>query len=294
MSELSLHERFAIIALNGLQVETMTVAKKLAVRGIMAAEILEKYLNEESLSKQVDMDFRKILISSKRKLKSAEERFTKELKEKGLLSVIPSILNCDMYYVTSGVEVSEYLCDSAEYTRQAEGIRAELLEDGEMSSEIIFLWWLMRESSCFYDLFSPLEIDKITQRLNEIHLNSKVAKELFNLKLQRKIEQIYAKYLKKKHEIFTTALGTGFLFIVPFFERKESVFIDVEQWFSDKDKRLSSVLDRFALKGHVVSVIRTGQTPLIKVDNIYYECIPTQVVVKVPIQGVRLRRYVMK
>lgn len=294
MSELSLHERFAIIALNGLQVETMTVAKKLAVRGIMAAEILEKYLNEDSLSKQVDMDFRKILISSKRKLKSAEERFTKELKEKGLLSVIPSILNCDMYYVTSGVEVSEYLCDSAEYTRQAEGIRAELLEDGEMSSEIIFLWWLMRESSCFYDLFSPLEIDKITQRLNEIHLNSKVAKELFNLKLQRKIEQIYAKYLKKKHEIFTTALGTGFLFIVPFFERKESVFIDVEQWFSDKDKRLSSVLDRFALKGHVVSVIRTGQTPLIKVDNIYYECIPTQVVVKVPIQGVRLRRYVMK
>lgn len=294
MSELSLHERFAIIALNGLQVETMTVAKKLAVRGIMAAEILEKYLNEESLSKQVDMDFRKILISSKRKLKSAEERFTKELKEKGLLSVIPSILNCDMYYVTSGVEVSEYLCDSAEYTRQAEGIRAELLEDGEMSSEIIFLWWLMRESSCFYDLFSPLEIDKITQRLNEIHLNSKVAKELFNLKLQRKIEQIYAKYLKKKHEIFTTALGTGFLFIVPFFERKESVFIDVEQWFSDKDKRLSNVLDRFALKGHVVSVIRTGQTPLIKVDNIYYECIPTQVVVKVPIQGVRLRRYVMK
>lgn len=293
MSELSLHERFAIIALNGLQVETMTVAKKLAVRGIMAAEILEKYLNEESLSKQVDMDFRKILISSKRKLKSAEERFTKELKEKGLLSVIPSILNCDMYYVTSGVEVSEYLCDSAEYTRQAEGIRAELLEDGEMSSEIIFLWWLMRESSCFYDLFSPLEIDKITQRLNEIHLNSKVAKELFNLKLQRKIEQIYAKYLKKKHEIFTTALGTGFLFVVPFFERKESVFIDVDQWFSDKDKRLSSVLDRFALKGHVVSVIRTGQTPLIKVDNIYYECIPSQVVVKVPIQGVRLRRYVM-
>lgn len=293
MSELSLHERFAIIALNGLQVETMTVAKKLAVRGIMAAEILEKYLNEESLSKQVDMDFRKILISSKRKLKSAEERFTKELKEKGLLSVIPSILNCDMYYVTSGVDVSEYLCDSAEYTRQAEGIRAELLEDGEMSSEIIFLWWLMRESSCFYDLFSPLEIDKITQRLNEIHLNSKVAKELFNLKLQRKIEQIYAKYLKKKHEIFTTALGTGFLFVVPFFERKESVFIDVEQWFSDKDKRLSDVLDRFALKGHVVSVIRTGQTPLIKVDNIYYECIPTQVVVKVPIQGVRLRRYVM-
>lgn len=53
------------------------------------------------------------------------------------------------------------------------------------------------------------------------------------------------------------------------------------------------MLDRFALKGHVVSVIRTGQTPLIKVDNIYYECIPTQVVVKVPIQGVRLRRYVM-
>lgn len=116
------------------------------------------------------------------------------------------------------------------------------MEDGEISSEIIFLWWLMRESSCFYDLFSSLEIDKITQRLNEIHLNSKVAKELFNLKLQRKIEHIYAKYLKKKHEIFTTALGTGFLFVVPFFERKESVFIDVDQWFSDTDKNVVTKL----------------------------------------------------
>lgn len=293
MSELSLHERFAIIALNGLQVETMTVAKKLAVRGIMAAQILENYLNEKCLSKQVENDFKRILLSSKRKIKSEEKRFTGELKEKGLLSIIPSILNCDMYYVTAGVEISEYLCDSDEYTRQTEGIRAELLEDGEISSEVIFLWWLMRESSCFYDLFSPLEVDKITQRLNELHLNSKIAKELFNLKLQRKTEQIYASYLKKKHKIFTTALGTGFLFVVPFFERKESVFIDVEQWFSDKDKRLSNVLDRFAQKGHVVSVVKTGDVPLIRVDNIYYECVPTQVVVKVPIQGVRLRRYVM-
>lgn len=293
MIELSLHERFAVIALNGLEAETMPVAKKLALRGIMAAQILEKFLETEDISQLSESDFSKIMNMSKRKLKAAEEEYTRELKMKNLLSVIPSIINCDMYYVTSGTEVSEYLCDSNEYAGQTEYIRAELLEDGVISLEVIFLWWLLRESSCFYDLFSLLEIDKITKRLNELYISSKAAKKLFNLRIQRKTEQLYARYLKKKHKIFTTALGTGFLFNVPFFERKESVFIDVEEWFSNKDKRMSSVLDRFAEKGHAVSVVRTGEVPLIKVDNIYYECIPAQVVVKIPIQGVRLRRYVM-
>ena len=293
MKELSLHERFAIIALNGLEVETMVSAKKLAVRGIMAAKILENYLDDDISDGLPELEFKKILWASTRKLKAEENKITSELRDKNLLSVIPSILNCDLYYVTSGVEVSEYLCDSDEYTRQTESIRAELLESGEVSSEVIFLWWLLRESSCFYDLFSPLEVDKITQKLNEIHLTSKKAKSLFNLKIQRKYEQIIVKYLKKKKEIFSTAIGTGVLYVVPFFERRQAVFIEVEEWFSDDDKRLACVLDRFAEKGHIVTVIKTGTVPLIKVDNTYYECIPGQVIMRVPIQGVRLSRYVM-
>lgn len=293
MKELSLHERFAIIALNGLEVETMVSAKKLAVRGIMAAKILENYLDDNITDSLPELEFKKILWASARKLKAEENKITSELRNKNLLSVIPSILNCDLYYVTSGVEVSEYLCDSDEYTRQTESIRAELLESGEVSSEVIFLWWLLRESSCFYDLFSPLEVDKITQKLNEIHLTSKKSKSLFNLKIQRKYEQIIVKYLKKKKKIFSTAIGTGVLYIVPFFERRQAVFIEVNEWFSDDDKRLACVLDRFSEKGHIVTVIKTGTVPLIKVDNTYYECVPGQVIMRVPIQGVRLRRYVM-
>lgn len=293
MLELGLHERFAVVALNGLEVESMTTAKKLALKGIAAAKLMESYLDAEDCGQLLQGDFKKLARLSKRKLKAVEKEIVSSLQEKSLISVIPSIINCDMYYVTSGVTVSEYLCDSEEFMRQTENIRAELLEEGEISREVIFLWWLLRESSCFYDMFSPLEMDRIIQRLNETYMNSKLARSLFNIKILRKSEQIYAKYLKKKHKIFSTALGTGVLFIVPFFERKQSVFIEVEQWFSDKDKRLSCILDRFSQRGHNISVVRTGEVPIIKVDNIYYECVPTQVIVKFPIQGVRLRRYVM-
>lgn len=293
MLELGLHERFAVVALNGLEVESMTTAKKLALKGIAAAKLMESYLDAEDCGQLLQGDFKKLARLSKRKLKAVEKEIVSSLQEKSLISVIPSIINCDMYYVTSGVTVSEYLCDSEEFMRQTENIRAELLEEGEISREVIFLWWLLRESSCFYDMFSPLEMDRIIQRLNETYMNSKLARSLFNIKILRKSEQIYAKYLKKKHKIFSTALGTGVLFIVPFFERKQSVFIEVEQWFSDKDKRLSCILDRFSQRGHNILVVRTGEVPIIKVDNIYYECVPTQVIVKFPIQGVRLRRYVM-
>lgn len=293
MLELSLHERFAVVALNGLEVESMTTAKKLALKGIAAAKLMESCLDSEDCGQLPKGDFKKLARLPKRKLKAVEKEIVSSLQEKSLISVIPSIINCDMYYVTSGVTVSEYLCDSEEFMRQTENIRAELLEEGEISEEVIFLWWLLRESSCFYDMFSPLEMDRIIKRLNETYMNSKLARSLFDIKILRKSEQIYAKYLKKKHKIFSTALGTGVLFIVPFFERKQSVFIEVEQWFSDKDKRLSCILDRFSQRGHKVSLVRTGEVPIIKVDNIYYECVPTQVIVKFPIQGVRLRRYVM-
>lgn len=293
MRELSLHERFAIIALNGLEVERMETAKKLAIRGIKAAELLENYLDWDGSVAFPEDVFRKITRLSNRKLKAAERKVTEELKEKSLISVIPSIINCDMYYVTSGITVSEYLSDSEEFTRQTEYIRSELLENGELSTEVVFLWWLLRESSCFYDLFSPKEMDKVTERLNQLHLKSKLAREVFNLKIQRKSEQLCAKLMEKKKKIFSTTLGTGFLFLVPFFERKKSVFIEAEEWFSNGDKRLECILDRFSQRGHGVEVVRTGEVPLIKVDNIYYECVPAQVVVKFPIQGVRLRRYVL-
>lgn len=293
MKDLKLHERFAIIALNGLEVETMTTAKKLALRGIKAAELLENWLDAEDSEKLPQREFFKITSLSVRKLRQIERETVDALKKNSLIETIPSIVNCDMYYVTSGVKVSEYLCRGEEFTRQTEYIRSELLENGEISTEVIFLWWLLRESSCFYDMFSPLEMDIVSQRLNELYLKSGLSRSLFNLKIQRKTEQLYAKYLKKKREIFSTALGTGFLFLVPFFERKQSVFIEAEEWFSNKDKRIACVLDRFSQCGHSVMVVRTGDIPIIKVDNIYYECIPAQVVVKFPIQGVRLRRYVL-
>ena len=43
--------------------------------------------------------------------------------------------------------------------------------------------------------------------------------------------------------------------------------------------------------GHIYSVVRYGDVPLIKIDNILYEAIPEAIGGRIPIHGVRLRRY---
>ena len=65
-----------------------------------------------------------------------------------LLEEIPNLLGCDMNYVTASVTMREYRSNEEAYTRITEGLRAEILEDGEMTDETILMLWLLRESSC--------------------------------------------------------------------------------------------------------------------------------------------------
>ena len=60
------------------------------------------------------------------------------------------------------------------------------------------------------------------------------------------------------------------------------------------EKRLESVIARLEENGNEVHVIRAGTVPLLQIDNLYYECIPTQhKYYRVPVFGVQLRRYIM-
>ena len=294
MSELTLHERFALVSLNAQDSLHLTATKKAALRCISAARILEEYMDSLWPSQEVLEEKLKNAVSlSSHELKELEAKIKNSLEEKQLIREIPNLLACDLDYVTAAVNIFEYRSDETEYTRQTEGMRAELMEEGNISDEVICLLWLLRESSCFYDLFSKSEQDYLSSRISELYLHSPLAKLLLPIEVHKGFEAFSHKFLKKKEDVFTTKTGTGLLFSFPFFERSQSIFIEADAWFSGDDKRLEAVIRRLESQQHEVHVLRAGTVPLLKIDNFYYECIPTQRAMKVPIQGVRLRRYVM-
>lgn len=294
MPDLTLTERYSIIALNAQDSTHMTQTKKAALRCSYAAQILDEYLDSphSDFSELVARLKHSSSISTKA-LKQLEAEISGRLTEKGLMKQVPNLLGCDMSYITASVSMYEYCVESTEYARQTESMRAELMEAGTVTDEVICLLWLMRESSCFYDLFSKEEQKYLKDRINELYMESNLAKHLFPLEIHRGFEAFSQKFLKAKEELFTTQLGTGLLFMCPYLERSQSIFIEVEAWFSNPDQRLNDVLDRLRSQSHDVEILRGGSVPLLKIDNLYYECIPTQVVCKLPIQGVRLRRYIM-
>lgn len=294
MSELTLKERFALIGLNAQDSLHMTTAKKAALRCISAAAVLENHM--ESIwpsADKLESELKDSANLSTHELKKIETGIKECLSEKQLIREIPNLLACDLDYVTASVNIFEYYSDKEEYTRQTEGIRAELMEEGNVTDEVICLLWLLRESGAFYDLFSQEEQKYLSPRISELYIQSPLAKMLLPIETHKGFEAFSQKFLKKKHELFSTQLGTGFLYTFPFIERSQSIFIDVEAWFSGDDKRLESVLKRLESKGHEVHILRAGKVPLLKIDNFYYECVPTQKVIKAPIQGMRLRRYIM-
>lgn len=324
MMDLKLAQSFSLIALNAQNSIYMTTVKKAALRCMAAAVILETYLDngftqtedkfiiqKEVLNQSGTMQYQETILKTllyknpgvKRELKwwlkkasmlqkkqliMLEHNLVNSLKEIDLLEEIPSLLGCDLYYVTSGVKVKEYRSNTKEYTRITENIRAEILEDGPVTDETICMLWLFRESGCMHDFFSYNEIEKAAAQMNELYQNNLLAKTIFPIHIYRGVEIGIKEILHLKKAVFTTPFGSGINFAFPILERSQSIFIDTEAWFSNSNKRLEDVKERLVLNGHEFKVLHEGPIPLIKIDNLIYEAIPQAVNMRVPIHGVRL------
>ena len=94
-----------------------------------------------------------------------------------------------------------------------------------------------------------------------------------------------------KRNAIKTPTGIGINFVFPVIERSQSIFIDTEEWFSKAKERLNDVKKRLEENGHTYTIVREGDVPLIKIDNILYEAIPEAIIGRIPIHGVRLRSY---
>lgn len=305
MTNLSLQDRFSLISLNALNSTRNSTAKKAAIRCISATGVLDRFLQEtEELTEDSD-EYRSRLDALSVSLKEAAHLSSSAAKELehtvytrlnnlGLMTEASSLVSCDLEFSSAGNKILEYRTDSDEYSRQTESLRAELMEEGNVFDETVCMLWLLRESSCFYDLFSREEQKYLTSRINELYLNSLLAKTLLSVSIHNALDSAALGLFSKKKAIFSTQLGTGVLFQVPFMERSSAVFIESEELYCNAEKRLESVIARLEENGNEVHVIRAGTVPLLQIDNLYYECIPTQhKYYRVPVFGVQLRRYIM-
>lgn len=326
MKNLTFAQSFSLAALNAQDSLHMTTVKKISLRCITAAIVLEAYFDgrlirtaqgalvlsgncgsTQALYEQVVLN---LILSKKRsaagdlmwwlttalgfsarQLKKIEHTMADSLKGADLIEEIPNLLGCDMFYNTAGVSIKEYRSRAQEYTAVLENFRAETLEAGPVSDETIAMLWLSRESGCLHDVFSKSELELVAGRMAELFLSIPLAKTIFSCVLHRGVERAVKEFLNAKKNMFQSETGTGVNFIFPILERSQSVFIDIEAWFSNPAQRLADVEARLTAKGHLYTVIREGVVPLIKVDNILYEAVPTAIRGRIPIQGIRLRRY---
>ncbi|MCH1625976.1 hypothetical protein [Fredinandcohnia quinoae] len=327
MIELSFAQNFSLIALNAQDSNRLTNAKKVALRCMAAATILELYLNNDFKKQGEILSFEKksldnsslalyqetvlkallgrsdaingtlpnLLLKvtklSSRILKEIEHSFTVTLKVIDMMEEIPALIGCDLEFVTAGISVKEYRSNAEVFIKVAEGFRADILEDGPLTDETIMMLYLMKESGCVFDLFSKEELKRVAERINELLEHHSLAKLIVEVTIHKTLEAAAKNFLKMKKAAIATPTGSGLNFTFPIIERSQSVFIDTEAWFSNKEDRLRDVKARLEEKGHSFTVIREGDVPLIKIDNILYEAVPDAKQYRLTVHGVRLRKY---
>ncbi|ANS73776.1 hypothetical protein AWM70_03645 [Paenibacillus yonginensis] len=322
MNDLTLAQQFSLVGLNGQDSLHGTVVKKAALRCVAAAVVLEAWLEgifvQEGERFVLDLSkteafceepYRQLVMKtllpkgkkaelswwirkasglSKRKLTRLEHAITAPLRKQWLIEDIPGLLGCDLYLHSSGVEIKEYRTDNQTFTRITESVRAEVLEEGSITDETICMLWLLRESGCMHDLFSQNEMQTIAEKMGNLYRSHPLARQLYRLQIRRGFELAYKQFLKFKRRAVQTVTGSGINFLFPALERSQSVFIEMEAWFSNPERRLKDIKNRLESQGHEFTVLREGQIPLIKIDNVVYEAIPHAIYGRVPIHGVRL------
>lgn len=323
MTELALAPRFALLSFNAQDSLHMTVAKRMALRCTAAAAVCEvqfsrglpldqpfseaegapslllyqqaavEALNPQPGDTAISLLARTAQLHDKA-LAAIERPVADLLKSLHLLDEVQSLLACDMDFDVQDMALREYRALPAAYRAIAQTLHAEILTDDEMDDENVLLFYLLRESGCIHDLFDEGEMPTVNVQMQKALRFSPLAQALFPLQLHKSAERKIKEFLGIKKGLATTDYGTGLNFLFPVFERRESVFIDVEKLYEADEDFLTHVLHR--LEQHDVEVLRTGKVPLLRIDNVLYEAVPSAVPVggvglRVPVYGARLRRY---
>lgn len=322
MVELTLAKRYAILVLNREVCNHYSATKKHKMRCVLASVFLDFYLKgivkkvdggyslanridgmrpyeeyiyeyfEKEQTKTLSQWLDKIGRASYKALSKLEAFLVEDLLSEDLLSEVSDLLECDMFYTTSGVEIKNYRTISEQYQFEIEALRAEILEEGNISDESIILMWLLEQCQMLNEVFSKFETEPLLKVKNVLYEKNPLAREIFSLQIKAVLLNGWIRFLKLKKKVFRTKVGIGVAFVYPELQRDQSIFIDTEQWLTDKGDRLTQTVALLESKGHICHIKSYGQVSLVEVDNLLYELIPDAVSVsRIPIYGVRLRRY---
>lgn len=329
MKDLSIYERFALISLNSVRNSEQTAGRYLKDRCIVAAVVIDMIFSgamqkpggeylfagpDEPGLKDRDAVFevykllkdrhqgaaplaswmRAVVRTRKKDKRRVEETVAQELMEAELLSRIPALIACDLFFSSSDLEVTEYRAQNEQYHAEIEYIRAETLDAKMPSEEVIALLWLFKQSGGLTHIFSGREYEQLQGVLNRIYREDPFGRELFALTLGDGIFRKWNSILSFKKDLIKSQFGIGFVSRIPFLQRSEAIFIESEKMFANAWERLTHVVEILEAKGHVCAVKSEGAVPLVEIDNVLYELIPDAIAMKyLSIHGVRLRRYLL-
>ena len=295
MKELVLSQQYAVIALDGLESLHPSMAKSAVIRAIAAAKVMEEVMHTEAESDpavfipKLNEAVEAAKDLGKKGAKQIEEEMAGLLEADGLMEQIPDILGCDMDYYTSGVELKAYRSDEDTYIRIREGLRAEILEEGVISTECAVLLWLLRESGCIHDLFSVSEQDQVQRRMTDAAAENEIFRAMWQTEFHSAVESFAGRFLRAKHNLFKNPYLEGVNLIFPYLERRKAIFIDFVVLGTDVQSRRIAVMEHLSKMGHYVEEVKSGSETLLKIDNAYYRIFPTvKRAYKVPIQGANL------
>lgn len=291
MEDYTLDQKLAIVGLDGVDSVNMSVAKQAVLRGISIARVLEECMPESengAFEKQFIPAIEEVKKMHKKQLKALEQEIADGLKEKGLLEEVQDLLACDMNYETAGLSMRQYRSKQEAYLLIREAVRAEVLEDGILSTECICLLWLFRETGVLHDLFTVSEQETVYAKLTEHAAEQPVIAVLLEAEVHRAGEIFGIKYLKLKKELFRNPYLQGVNLAFPFLERRQAIFIDFVVLGTDVAGRRQAVIRHLRERGHMVEELKLQDETLLKIDNACYRVFPTTKWAKLPIQGVSL------
>ena len=295
MKELVLSQQYAVIALDGLESLHPSMAKSAVIRAIAAAKVMEEVMHTEAESDpavfipKLNEAVEGVKDLRKKDEKQIEEEMAALLEADGLMEQIPDILGCDMDYYTAGVELKAYRSNEDAYIRIREGLRAEILEEGVISTECAVLLWLLRESGCIHDMFSVSEQDQVQRRMTDAAAENEIFRAMWQTEFHSAVESFAGRFLRAKHNLFKNPYLEGVNLIFPYLERRKAIFIDFVVLGTDVQSRRIAVMEHLSKMGHYVEEVKSGSETLLKIDNAYYRIFPTvKRAYKVPIQGANL------
>lgn len=294
MKNLKLSQQYAVVALNGLESLHPSKAKNAALRAVAAAKVMEEALAGEECDAhmflaKLDEAAKRAKALKKKEIKTLETEMFELLETDGLMDLVPDILGCDMYYYTSGIELKAYRSEEKAYLSLREGLRAEILEDGEISLESAILLWLHRESGCIHDLFSVDEQNRVQSRMMELSVSSDIYRSLWETEFRNALEFFTGNFLRAKNNMFKNPYLEGVNILFPFLERRQAIFVDCVIFGTTVKERRIAVMEHISKMGHYVEEVQNGSETLLRIDQAYYRLFPkTTRVSKVPIQGVAL------